>query len=58
MVLNSVLKVMSASASLLIGYNTVREGCYYLRKVHSSEEAYVSVTSKFFVIRGVPSQVF
>ena len=47
MVLNSVLKVVSASTSL-IRHNKVREGCVYLSKVHSSEEAYASVTSAFF----------
>ena len=45
-VLNSVLKVVPASTSLLIRYNKVKEeGCVYLSKVHSSEEAYASVTS-------------
>ena len=44
MVLNSVLKVVSASTSLLIRHNKVREGCVYLSKVHSSKEANVSVT--------------
>ena len=48
MVLNSVLKVVSAGTSLLIRYNKVTEGCAYLSKVHSSEEAYASVTSWFF----------
>ena len=48
MVLNSALKVVSASTSLLIRYNKVREGCFYLSKVHSSEEAYASVNSSFF----------
>ena len=48
MVLNSVLMVISASTSLLIRYNKVRKGCFYLSKVHSSEEAYASVTSSFF----------
>ena len=48
MVLNSVLKVVSASTSLLIKYNKVREVCVYLSKVHSSEEAYAFVTSSFF----------
>ena len=47
MVLNSVLKVVSASTSLLIRHNKVREGCIYLSKVHSSEEAHASVTSSF-----------
>ena len=47
MVLNSVLKVVSASTSLLIRYNKVREGCVYLSKLHNSEEAYASVTSSF-----------
>ena len=46
MVLNSVLKVVSASTSL-IRHNKVREGCVYLSKVHSSEEAHASVTSSF-----------
>ena len=46
--LNSVLKVVSASTTLLIRCNKVREGCVYLSKVHSSEEAYASVTSSFF----------
>ena len=40
MVLNSVLRVMSASTSLLIRHNKVS-------KVHSSEEAHASVTSSF-----------
>ena len=48
LVLNSVLKVVSPSASLPIRHNKVREGCVYLSKVHSSEEAYASVTSAFF----------
>ena len=47
MVLNSVLKVVSLSTSLLIRYNKVREGCVYLSKLHNSEEAYASVTSSF-----------
>ena len=45
MVLNSVLKVVSASTSVHIRHNKVREGCVDLRKVHSSEEAPVSMTS-------------
>ena len=48
MVLNSVLKVMPESTSLLISYNNVREGCIYLSKVHGFEEAYASVSSSFF----------
>ena len=44
---NSVLKVVSASISLLIRHNKVREGCVYLSKVHSSEEAHASMTSLF-----------
>ena len=48
MVLNSVLKVVSASTSLLIRCKKVREGCIYLSNVHSSKEAYASVTSSFF----------
>ena len=48
MVHNSVLRVVSASTSLLIKYNKLREVCVYLSKVHSSEEAYTSVTSSFF----------
>ena len=47
MMLNSVLKVVSASTSFLIRHNKVREGCVYLSKVHSSEEAHASVTSLF-----------
>ena len=48
MVLDIVLKVISASTSLIIRYKHVREGCFHLRKVHSFEEAYASVTSSFF----------
>ena len=48
MVLNSVLKIVSATTSLLLRHNKVREGCVYLSKAHSSEEAYASVTSAFF----------
>ena len=48
MVLNSVLKVVSAGTSLLIRRNKVREACVYPSKVHSSEVAYPSVTSSFF----------
>ena len=48
MVLNSVLKVVSANTSLLIRYNKVRDGRVYLSKVHGSEKAYASVTSSFF----------
>ena len=48
MVFNSVLKVVSVSTSLPIRYNKVMESCVYLSKVHSSEEAYASVTSSFF----------
>ena len=48
MVLNSEL-VVSASTSLFIRHNKVREeGCVYIGKVHSSAEAYASVTSSFF----------
>ena len=53
MVLNSVLKVLSASTNLFITYNKVREGCFYLSNVHSSEEAYASVTFLFFERRPV-----
>ena len=47
-VFNSKLKIMSASTNLLITYNKVREGCFYLSKMHSFEKAYTSVTSSFF----------
>ena len=40
-------EVVSTSTSLLIRHNKVREGCVYLNKVHSSEEAHASVTSSF-----------
>ena len=39
MVLNSVLKVVSSSTSLLIRYKKVREGCVYLSKMHSSDSS-------------------
>ena len=48
MVLSSVLKVVSASTSLLIRFNKFREGCVYFSKVHSSEKAYAFLTFSFF----------